>query len=146
MAKQTLIFALVALSAAMCLAGTKEREWQDARLLWRDKNPYFEPSSEPKEGLDWAERATRDGQSYGTSTSTPKPAVAAVHDEFVFETAETAYLIRTTRLSNVKPTKLDWKLKFALDKKKVIVIDIEGKEVRAEIIGEKHKTVSQSTR
>src|SRR5436190_22517365 len=129
----------VALSIAMLatLAWAKDRLWQDGSLLDTHSNKYFS-SAETSGDADrlLSSRMFSDAQTVQTIT---------VYDRYVVESGDAVYLVERARLKSAKPSLLrpNLSIKFAMDKKKIWLLDEEGREMETTILKRIDKDVAR---
>jgi hypothetical protein len=126
-------FALVAVAG---WGGSKERDWQAAKLLDPDRTHYFSKenlSSDPsRPGVD-SSVTTMSG--YNTSTNTPG-VVESVHDYYIVQTQDQVYLAERLRLKSAQKAKLvvTRPVKFAIEKNKLYLMNENGEEYQTKIV------------
>jgi hypothetical protein len=135
MARILLIISLAAVSLA-----AKDRDWQSGQLLDKDLNPYFRMVSgdgggHAKSGADPA----MFGVALAVNVSQGSGEVA--YDDYVIEAQNTAYLVELARLKSYKPAHLSLSLplSFAVEKNKLWIKDLDGKEYGAQILKQVEK-------
>lgn len=118
-------------------AGAKDRIWQDGSLLDTRSNKYF-PSIDSSGDLDRpvSSRMFTDAQSVQTNT---------VYDRYVVESGDAVYLVERGRFKSSKPSLLRpyLSIKFAIDKKKIWLLDEEGRELETTILKHIDKEVAR---
>lgn len=121
--RAALLIAILATSA-----WAKDRIWQDGSLLDTRSNKYFR-SIETSSDADRAQssRMFTDAQTVLTNT---------IYDRYVVESADAAYLVERARFKSSKPSLLrpNLSIKFALEKKKIWLLDEEGRELETTIL------------
>jgi hypothetical protein len=131
---------LMAISAIAVSAGGKDRIWQDGNLLDTRSNKYF-PRAEPvgEDDRILTSRAFADSQSVPTSNT--------VYDHYVVESEDAAYLVERGRFKSAKPAQLrpNRTVKFAVEKKKIWLVDEEGKQQEATILKQVYKQTQHPT-
>jgi len=109
-------------------AWAKDRIWQDASLLDTRSNKYFR-SIESSGEADRApsSRMFTDAQTVQTNT---------IYDRYVVESADAVYLVERGRFKSSKPSLLrpNLSVKFAIEKKKIWLLDEEGRELETTIL------------
>ena len=109
-------------------AWAKDRIWQDGNLLDTRSNKYFR-SIETSSDADRAQssRMFTDAQTVVTNT---------IYDRYVVESADAAYLVERGRFKSAKPSLLrpNLSIKFAIEKKKIWLLDEEGRELETTIL------------
>ena len=120
--------AAVALTAALGIAGGKDREWLDGTLLDPVLNHFFENAAQKNS----AAKQNINGFDYQQNSSTTQ----TVTDTYVIETTDVVYLVERVRLASVKPPALVryHPIKFAIEKNKLILRDEAGKEFDVKIV------------
>ena len=118
-------------------AWAKDRIWKDGGLLDTRGNKYF-PSIESSGEGDRvpSSRMFTDAQTVQTNT---------VCDRYVVESGEAVYLVERVRFKSAKPSLLRpyLSIKFAIDKKKIWLLDEEGKELETTILKRVDKDVAR---
>ena len=121
--KAAVLIAMLATSA-----WAKDRIWQDGSLLDTRSNKYFR-SIETSGDADRApsSRMFSDAQTVQTNT---------IYDRYVVESADAVYLVERGRFKSSKPSLLrpNLSIKFAIDKKKIWLLDEEGRELETTIL------------
>jgi hypothetical protein len=129
------LVAMLALAAITGWGGSKERDWQSAKLLDPDRTKYFNG-----EHLDAIERPLLDtgvassaGYTANSNTATASP---AVHDYYIVETQGMVYLAERIRLKSAPAAKLavTRPIKFAVDKNKLYLMNESGEEYQTKIV------------
>ena len=119
-------------------AWAKDRLWQDGSLLDTRSNKYF-PSMESSGEADRAlpGRMFADPQSVTTTVT--------VYDRYVVEAGDAVYLVERGRFRSSKPSLLrpNLSIKFAVDKKKIWLLDEEGRELETTILKQIEKDVAR---
>ena len=109
-------------------AWAKDRIWQDGSLLDTRSNKYFR-SIESSGEADRApsSRMFTDAQTVQTNT---------IYDRYVVESADGVYLVERARFKSSKPSLLrpNLSIKFAIEKKKIWLLDEEGRELETTIL------------
>ena len=130
--KTALLLAMLAASA-----WAKDRIWQDGSLLDTRSNKYFR-SIETSSDADRAQssRMFTDAQTVVTNT---------IYDRYVVESADAAYLVERGRFKSAKPSLLrpNLSIKFAIEKKKIWLLDEEGRELETTILKRVDKDVAR---
>ena len=121
--RAALLIAILATSA-----WAKDRIWQDGSLLDTRSNKYFR-SIETSSDADRAQssRMFTDAQTVVTNT---------IYDRYVVESADAAYLVERGRFKSAKPSLLrpNLSINFAIEKKKIWLLDEEGRELETTIL------------
>jgi hypothetical protein len=133
--------AVIIALAALGMAGSKERDWQGGRLLDSERNHYFEPTGHQAGTNDSEKNEGFDNQNQGSAFG------SGIVDTYVVETDECVYLVSRTRLKITKaPALLRYRpVKFAVEKKKLWLIDADGKEVETKIVKTLQKKPADGT-
>jgi hypothetical protein len=130
--RAALLIAILATSA-----WAKDRIWQDGSLLDTRSNKYFR-SIETSSDADRAQssRMFTDAQTVVTNT---------IYDRYVVESADAAYLVERGRFKSAKPSLLrpNLSIKFAIDKKKIWLLDEEGRELETTILKRVDKDIAR---
>ena len=122
------------LIAMLATAGwAKDRAWQDGSLLDPRSNRYF-PSMERSGDADRAPSSPLLSSAQAVPSNT-------IYDHYVVESEEAVYLVERGRFKSSKPAELRLyrPVKFAVDKKKLWLLDEEGKEQQAVILKQVEK-------
>lgn len=127
-------------------AGEKVRKWQAGKVLDSERSRYFA-------GTVGSGNTTGSAQTYGGygtyqgQTNTSQTAVYRVYETFLIEGDTHAYLAQQRlRWRWSKPANLtvNGPVKFAVEKRKLFVIDDDGKEHEMEIIKQVLKPAGQA--
>jgi hypothetical protein len=120
------IAVLIAMLAAPAWA--KDRIWQDGSLLDTRSNKYFR-SIETSGEADRAPSSQMFTNAQAVLTNT-------IYDRYVVESADAVYLVERGRFKSSKPSLLrpNLSIKFAIEKKKIWLLDEEGKELETTIL------------
>jgi hypothetical protein len=118
-------------------AWAKDRFWQDGSLLDTRSNKYF-PS------IDSSGEADR-APSSQMFTSTQAVQSNTIYDRYVVESGDAVYLVERGRFKSAKPSLLRpyLSIKFAVDKKKIWLLDEEGRELETTILKRFDKDVAR---
>jgi hypothetical protein len=132
----------ILLTAVTCLAASKERAWQNGRLLSSHDTRFFSAAEINNSGVKDAK------EQYGNidySVNTPGTSMSAVYDNFMFESAEGAYLVQVARLRSSRPIRLSpiIPVKLAVEKNKLWFVDEDGAEREARILKQVQKQGAQ---
>jgi hypothetical protein len=132
MARITSIFLL---AAALCLGASKERAWQDGKVLNPTHNPYFSVSENKNNPAGASARSQSSDAGYEASVNSPTGPVF-VRDSYVIESEETVYLVERIRLKNAPEGRVfvAMPVKIAVEKKKLRLLDDQGKEHTLSIV------------
>jgi len=126
--------AMFALAAIAGWGGSKERDWQSAKLLDPDRTHYFInehlASDTSRPGFD-----TSINNGY-TATANAGTATPAVHDYYIVETQGMVYLAERIRLKSSPAAKLavTRPIKFAVQKDKLYLMNENGDEYQTKIV------------
>jgi hypothetical protein len=120
------IAVLIAMLAAPAWA--KDRIWQDGSLLDTRSNKYFR-SIETSGEADRAPSSQMFTNAQAVLTNT-------IYDRYVVESADAVYLVERGRFKSSKPSLLrpNLSIKFAIEKKKIWLLDEEGRELETTIL------------
>jgi hypothetical protein len=133
------ITSLIALAAALVLAARKDRDWQTGNLLDTADNIYF--------GRGYS-RPVDTTMSFGDARTGSELRVGArsagdnfVLDQYVVESETDVYLVQIMRLKSNKPypSSTNMPVKFAVEKKKLWLLDAGGAEYQTTIAKTKSK-------
>jgi hypothetical protein len=130
----TKLAAMFALAAIAGFGGSKERDWQSAKLLDPDRTKYFtdehRDSTETRPGLD---TGVNNGYTASANIAAASP---AVHDFYIVETQGMVYLAERIRLKASPAAKLavTRPVKFAVDKKNLYLMNENGDEYQTKIL------------
>jgi len=118
-------------------AWAKDRVWQDGSLLDTRGNKYF-PSIDPSGEADRAPSSQMFTNAQATQSNT-------VYDRYVVESGDAVYLVERGRFKSSKPSLLRpyLSIKFALEKKKIWLLDEEGRELETTILKRVDKDVAR---
>lgn len=129
--------ALLAIVSAQCPAdGEKGRNWHMGKVLDSERSRYFA-------GTLGSGRTTGSAQTYGTygtyqgSSNTSQTAIYRVHETFLIESETHVYMAQQRlRWRWSKPANLtvNGPVKFAVEKRRLYVIDDDGKQHEMEVI------------
>ena len=129
---------LIGLAATLGSAASKNREWQTGTLLDPQHNEYFGGNAvRPADTmLHFGDPRTGSQLSVGNS-----PTDNFVLDRYVVESETDVYLVQVMRLATSKAYSLSagMPLKFAVDKKKLWMMDGEGVEHQTTVVKRKPK-------
>jgi hypothetical protein len=127
-----LLIAMLATSA-----WAKDRIWQDGSLLDTRSNKYFPGIDSSGE----ADRAPSSRMFSDTSTAQTN----TIYDRYVVESGDAVYLVERGRFKSAKPSLLRpyLSIKFAVDKKKVWLLDEEGRELETTVLKRVDKDVAR---
>jgi hypothetical protein len=112
----------------------KERAWQQGMLLNPENNAYFK-SVDKTEGL-----GATGFHATGTTDPDAKHDIS-VQDNYVVDAGDAAYLVQRIRLSSSSAAKvfITMQVKFFVEKKKLYMVDKDGKEVETKIVKQASK-------
>jgi len=118
-------------------AWAKDRIWQDGSLLDTRGNKYF-PSIDASGEADRAPSSQMFTNAQAVQTNT-------VYDRYVVESGDAVYLVERGRFKSSKPSLLRpyLSIKFAIDKKKIWLLDEEGRELETTILKRVDKDVAR---
>jgi hypothetical protein len=118
-------------------AWAKDRSWQDGSLLDTRSNKYFSSTDSSGE----ADRAP----SSQMFTNAQTVQTNTVYDRYVVESGDAVYLVERGRFKSAKPSLLrpNLSIKFAMDKKKIWLLDEEGRELETTILKRIDKDVAR---
>jgi hypothetical protein len=133
------IATLIALSAALSLAAPKDRDWQTGTLLDTADNIYFGRLYSRPADTTMSFGDPRTGSELHVGTRSPGDNF--VLDQYVVESDTYVYLVQIMRVKSEKPLKLsaNMPLKFAVEKKKLWLLDAGGAEHQTTIAKTKSK-------
>jgi len=119
------------------LAWAKDRLWQDGSLLDTRSNKYFSSA-------DASSEADRPPSSQ-MFTNAQTVQTNIVYDRYVVESGEAVYLVERARLKSAQPSLLRpyLSIKFAMDKKKIWLLDEKGREMETTILKRIDKDVAR---
>ena len=131
------IATLITLAAALIPAAPKNRDWQTGMVLDPQDNLYFAYSHPTDGSMSFGDARTGSQIHVGTRS----PGDDFVLDQYVVESESYVYLAQTMRLRSNKPFRLsvNMPVKFAVDKKRIWLLDPEGNEYQANIAKRKEK-------
>jgi hypothetical protein len=133
------IAALAALAAALVPAAPKNRDWQTGTILDTHDNIYFgRADKHPSDaGISFGDANAGSQIHVGTRA----PGDDFVLDQYVIESETSVYLVETMRMRSNKPYPFpaNTPVKFAVDKKKIWLLDAGGNEYQASIAKRKEK-------
>jgi hypothetical protein len=127
---------LAALLICVAVAAQKQRDWQTGKVLDSQRSRYFAGTI----GNANTNGTTQSNGNYGTyqgNTNTSQTAVYRVYETFMIEGETHAYLAQQRlRWRWSKPANLtvNGPVKFAVEKRKLFVIDEDGKEHEMAIV------------
>jgi hypothetical protein len=127
---------LVALLASLSIAGEKQRDWQTGKVLDAERSRYFAGTVGSANTNGTAE-INGDSGTYQGQTSSSQTAVYKVYETFLIEGQTHAYLAQERlrwRWSKAANLTVNGPVKFSVEKRKLFVIDEDGKEHEMEII------------
>ena len=115
----------------------KDRIWQDGSLLDTRSNKYFS-SADANGDADRGPSSQMFKDAQATQTNT-------VYDRYVVESGDAVYLVERGRFKSAKPSLLRpyLSIKFAVDKKKIWLLDEEGRELETTILKRFDKDVAR---
>jgi len=118
-------------------AWAKDRIWQDGSLLDTRGNKYF-PSIDSSGDANRASSSQMFTNAQTVQTNT-------VYDRYVVESGDAVYLVERGRFKSSKPSLLRpyLSIKFAVDKKRIWLLDEEGRELETTILKQVDKNVAR---
>ena len=124
-----LVLALAAAIGQGSWGGSKERAWQQGMLLNPENNTYFKSVA----------KSESDGASAFHSAGSTDPFAKhdlSVQDNYVLDAGDAAYLVERIRLSSSKAANvyITMQVKFFVEKKKLYMVDRDGKEFETQIV------------
>jgi hypothetical protein len=129
-------FVLLLGIAHMAVGAEKKRDWQNGKVLDSDRSRYF-AGTVGNANTTGTAQANGNYGTYQGHTNTSQTAVYAVYQNFLIEGETHAYLAQERlRWRWSKPANLtvNGPVKFAVEKRKLFVIDEDGKEHEMEIV------------
>jgi hypothetical protein len=117
-------------------AATKERDWQTGKVVDTERNSYFAGTVGSTNTTGTAQANGNYGTYQGTTT-TSHTAVYRVYETFIIEGDTYAYVAQERlRWRWSKPANLtvNGPVKYAVEKRKLYVIDDDGKEHEMEVM------------
>jgi len=129
-----LVLTLAAAIGQGSFGADKERAWQQGMLLNPENNAYFK-SVDKTEGLGEA-----GFRAAGTTDPDARHDVS-VQDNYVVDSGDAAYLVQRVRLSSASPAKvyITMQVKFFVEKKKLFIVDKDGRQVETKIVKQTSK-------
>jgi hypothetical protein len=131
-------FALVAVAG---WGGSKERDWQTAKLLDPDVTHYFSNENlSPDTGRLGVDTSVTTQNGY-TASANAAAVPASVHDYYIVETQDQVYLAERLRLKSAQKAKLavTRPVKFAVEKNKLYLMNENGEEYQTKILKQVEK-------
>ena len=122
--------------AHIAVGAEKKRDWQMGKLLDSQRNRYF-AGTVGNANTTGTAQANGNYGTYQGNTNTTQTAVYRVYESFLIEGETHAYLAQERlRWKWSKPANLtvNGPVKFAVEKRKLFVIDEDGKEHEMEIV------------
>jgi hypothetical protein len=130
---------LIALAGTIAPGAQKDRGWQSGTLLDTENNMYFGRgyASLSDTTMSFGDRSTGSEIRVGGRS----PADSFILDEYVIESETYVYLVHIMRLRSNKPYQLlaNMSVKFAIEKKKLWLLDAGGAELQTSIAKMKPK-------
>jgi hypothetical protein len=123
----------------------KQRDWRNGTVLDSSRSRYFAGTI----GNSNTSGSVNDSGSFNGSTTSSETAVYRVYQNFVIEGDQYAYLAQEHlhwRWSKPADLTVNGKVKYAVDKRKLYVIDDEGKEHEMEIVKKVLRTPESVTK
>jgi len=127
---------LVLLPAIILFAAQKQRDWQTGKVVDSERNRYFAGTIGNSNTTGTAQANGNYG-TYQGSTNTSQTAVYRVYETFIIEGETYAYVAQERlRWRWSKPANLtvNGPVKYAIEKRRLYVIDEDGKEHEMEIV------------
>ncbi len=137
------ILVTLLLTLGLATAGEKAREWQTGKVLDSDRASYYAGTVGSSNTTGNAQVYSSGNGSYEGTTTTSHRAVYRVYETFVIEGDTRTYVgEQRLRWRWSKPAILtvNGPVKFAVEKRKLFVIDDEGKECEMAIVKQILKT------
>jgi len=131
--KLTVFAFFTVLSCLSAVAKDKVRDWQTGILRDSSRSRYFAGTI----GNANTNGSVNDNGSFNGSTNSSETAVYRVYQNFEIECDQFVYLAQERikwRWSKAADVAVNEKVKFAVDKRRLYVLDDEGKEHEMEII------------
>src|ERR1035437_10880253 len=128
--------AVAVVSVNMANAAEKQRDWQTGKVLDSQRSRYF-AGTVGNANTTGTAQANGNYGTYQGNTNTSQTAVYRVYETFLIEGETHAYLAQERlRWRWSKPANLtvNGPVKFAIEKRKLFVIDEDGKEHEMEIV------------
>jgi hypothetical protein len=130
------VLLMILITAATSFATDKERDWQTGKVVDSERNRYFAGTVGSANTTGTAQ-ATGNYGTYQGSTNTSQTAVYRVYETFIIEGETYAYVAQERlRWRWSKPANLtvNGPVKYAVEKRKLYVIDEDGKEHEMEVV------------
>ena len=124
---------VLALAAAIgqgsAWGASKERAWQQGMLLNPENNAYFK-------SVGRTEGAGAVGFHAAGTTDPDAKHDVTVQDHYVVDAGDATYLVERVRLGSSEAAKvyITMQVKFFVEKKKLYIVDRDGKEVETRIV------------
>ena len=125
-----LVLTLAAVIGQGSWGADKERAWQQGMLLNPENNAYFKSVAR-------TEGNTLTGfHAAGSSDPDAAKPNLSVQDNYVVDAGDATYLVERVRLNSAASAKLyiTMQVKFFVEKKKLYMVDRDGKEVETKIV------------
>lgn len=133
--KPKTLVAMFALAAIASWGGSKERDWQSAKLLDPDRTKYFanEHLEATPDRPDLSSPLNNGTSTTSANAGTQSP---AVHDFYIVETQGMVYLAERIRLKSSPAAKLAFTrpVKFAVEKNKLYLMNENGDEYQTKVL------------
>lgn len=126
------LFAMVLLAVVPLTAG-KERDWQTGKVLDSQRQRYFAGTV----GNGSTNGIVRDSGTYSGQTNTSSTAIYRVFETFVIEGDKYVYLAQERlrwRWSKAANVTVNGPVKYAVEKRKLFIMDEDGKEHEMEVV------------
>jgi hypothetical protein len=132
------IVLMTALAGALCIAGSKDKDWQTGKVLDTAWNPYFKSILEGS-----AADAANAGAPTPYRINERGTAAESVRDKYVIETEDQVFLVERVRLklSSAANVKNYSNVKVAVEKDKLWLVDADGKQHQTKIVEQKKKAL-----
>lgn len=129
------VFVLTALLLSMCALATaeKQRDWKTGKVLDSERSRYFAGTV----GGSNTNGTVSENGTYSGNTNGSQTAVYRVYETFVIEGDTEAYQAQEHikwRWSKAANLTVNGPVKYAIEKRKLYVIDEDGKEHEMEIV------------
>jgi hypothetical protein len=136
MQKAKLLLFVIVLTITTTIAADKQRDWQMGKVVDTERNRYFAGTFGNSQTAGTVQANGNNGTYQGTTTSTDT-AVYRVYETFIIEGETYAYVAQERlRWKWSKPANLTMNgpVKYAVEKRKLYVIDDDGKEHKMEVV------------
>lgn len=136
---------LVALILALPLAAEKQRDWQTGKVLDTQRQRYFAGTV----GSGNTNGTVSDSGTFNGQTNSSSTAVYRVFETFVIEGDQYVYLAQERlrwRWSKAANVTVNGPEKYAVEKRKLFVMDEDGKEHEMEIVKKTRRLPDQGAK